>query len=72
MRRILFIQTAFLGDVILATTSIAEAKRLFPTAEIDFLVKKGNESLLENNPKINHVFVFDKKGGKIKEIFSTT
>lgn len=68
MKRILFIQTAFLGDVILVTAAIAEAKRLFPEAEIDVLVKKGNESLLENNPKISRVFTFDKKNGKLKEI----
>lgn len=69
VKRILFIQTAFLGDVILATAAIAEAKRLFPDSEIDVVVKKGNESLLENNPKINQVIVFDKANGKFKEIF---
>lgn len=68
MKRILFIQTAFLGDVILATAAIAEAKRLFQDAEIDLVVKKGNESLLENNPNIQKVFTFDKKKGKFKEI----
>lgn len=69
MKNILFIQTAFLGDVILATAAIAEANRLFPDASIDVVVKKGNESLLDNNPKIRTVFAFDKKKGKIKEIF---
>lgn len=68
MKRILFIQTAFLGDVILATAAIAEAKRIFPQAEIDVVVKKGNESLLLNNPAITNTIVFDKSGGKIKEI----
>ncbi|MCO5260814.1 MAG: glycosyltransferase family 9 protein [Crocinitomicaceae bacterium] len=68
MKRILFIQTAFLGDVILATPSFSEVKRLFPDAEIDVVVKKGNESLLSNNPNLNTVFVFDKKAGKFKEI----
>lgn len=32
------------------------------------LVKKGNESLLLNNPKIHHVHVLDKKKGKFREI----
>src|SRR5690606_2648055 len=68
VKRILFIQTAFLGDVILATAAIAEAKRIFPQAEIDVVVKKGNESLLLNNPAITNTIVFDKSGGKIKEI----
>ena len=68
MKRILLIQTAFLGDVILATPVIAELKRLFPTSEISILVKKGNESLLENNPHIHKVFTFEKSKGKYKEI----
>lgn len=68
MNRILIIQTAFLGDVILATAVVKEAHRLFPLAKIDFLVKKGNESLLANNPKINAVYTLDKAFGKFREI----
>lgn len=68
MNRLLFIQTAFLGDVILATAAIAEARRLFPDAQIDVLVRKGNESLLANNPKINTVYTLDKKAGKWREM----
>lgn len=68
MNRILIIQTAFLGDVILATPVVSELHRLFPEATIDFLVKKGNESLLANNPKIRNVITFDKSKGKYKSI----
>ena len=68
MKKILIIQTAFLGDVILATPIISELNRLFPNAQVDFLLKKGNESLLANNPKLNDVFVFDKSKGKWKSI----
>lgn len=69
MKRILIIQTAFLGDVILATPVISELNRIYPTAEIDFLLKKGNESLIAGNPKINEVITFDKSTGKWKSIF---
>lgn len=69
MNRILLIQTAFLGDVILATPVVSELHRLFPDASIDVLVKKGNESLLANNPKIRKVVVFDKSNGKYTSIF---
>jgi len=69
VKRILLIQTAFLGDVILATPVIAELKRIFPTAEISVLVKKGNETLLENNPHIQEIFTFEKSKGKFKELF---
>lgn len=68
MNRILIIQTAFLGDVILATPVISELKRLFPSAEIDILVKKGNESLLKNNPHLNYLITFDKSSGKLRAI----
>jgi len=64
LKRILIIQTAFLGDVILSTPVISELKRLFPNAEIDTLVKKGNESILRNNPHLNSLITFDKSGGK--------
>lgn len=68
MKRILVIQTAFLGDVILATPVVSELKRIFPAAEIDILVKKGNESLLQNNPNLNYVVTFDKSNGKYRAI----
>ena len=65
MKRILIIQTAFLGDVILATPLLAELKRIFPEAEIDMLVKKGNQGLLDNNPNLTQIFVLDKSKGKL-------
>ncbi len=67
MKKILIIQTAFIGDVILATPVISEFKRIFPDCQIDFLLRKGNESLLANNPWINEVFILDKKKGKYVE-----
>lgn len=69
MKRILVIQTAFLGDVILATPVVSELKRLFPNAQLDLLVKKGNESLLLNNPHLNQLYVLNKSNGKWKAIF---
>lgn len=68
MQRFLVIQTAFLGDVILATPVVSELKRLFPDAQVDMLVRKGNEGILQNHPDLNHVYVFNKKEGKYKEM----
>src|SRR5690554_4472643 len=68
VQRFLIIQTAFLGDVILSTPVIAELHRIYPEAKIDVIVRKGNESLLANNPKINKVFIWDKKKGKYKSL----
>jgi len=70
VKRILVIQTAFLGDVILATPVISELKRLFPNAQLDMLVKKGNESLLLNNPHLHELHVLNKSEGKWKAIFA--
>lgn len=71
MKKILIIQTAFLGDVVLATPLASELNRIFPTAQLDFLVRKGNESLLKNHPQIHQVFTFNKKEGKLKSLLKT-
>ncbi|MCH2224510.1 MAG: glycosyltransferase family 9 protein [Crocinitomicaceae bacterium] len=68
MNKILIIQTAFLGDVILATPVVSELKRLYPNSSVDVLVKKGNESLLTASPYLRNIHVFDKKNGKWKNI----
>lgn len=68
MKKVLIIQTAFLGDVILATPVISELKRIFPTCQIDFLLRKGNESLLANNPHLQNVLILDKSKGKYQSI----
>lgn len=69
MKRILLIQTAFTGDVVLATPVAEKLHRFYPEAEIDFLVRKGNESLLAGHPFIGETLVFDKKNGKLKNLF---
>lgn len=68
MQQFLVIQTAFLGDVILATPVISELKRLYPQASVDVLVRKGNEGILQNHRDIRTVFTFQKKEGKVKEM----
>lgn len=62
--KILIIQTAFIGDVILATALIEKLAIAQQGSQIDVLVRKGNEVLLANNPHINRVIVFDKKNNK--------
>ncbi len=60
--RFLLIQTAFIGDVILATALLEEVHRRMPGAKLDMLVRRGNEGLLANHPLLNEVLVWDKKG----------
>jgi heptosyltransferase-2 len=64
MKKILIIQTAFIGDVILATPLIEKLKRFYPDAEIDFLLRKGNEGLLREHPKVHEVLVWNKDKSK--------
>lgn len=68
MNKVLIIQTAFIGDVILATVLIEKLHQYFPEAKIDFLLRKGNENLLENHPKLNQVLIWDKKNQKYKSL----
>ena len=56
----LIIQTAFLGDVVLATALIEKLKQFHPEASVDFLVRKGNESVLQGNPHLRNILIFDK------------
>ncbi|MFZ6052601.1 glycosyltransferase family 9 protein [Halocola ammonii] len=72
MKKFLVIQTAFLGDVILATPIIEKLHRFYPEAQIDVLVRKGNEGLLEHNPKINKLWIWDKKSGKYSNLRKLT
>lgn len=68
---ILIIQTAFIGDVVLATPIIEKLHFQFPQAKIDFLLRKGNEGLFENHPFLNQVIVWDKKSEKYRNLFKT-
>jgi len=68
VNKILIIQTAFIGDVILATPIIENLKIQFPNAQIDFLLRKGNESLFEEHPLLNKVLIWNKKQ-KYKSLF---
>jgi heptosyltransferase-2 len=71
MQKFLIIQTAFIGDVVLATCLIEKLNGFFPDARIDFLVRKGNESVLANQPRLHEIWVWDKKKNKLRNLFRT-
>ncbi|HRY32999.1 MAG TPA: glycosyltransferase family 9 protein [Bacteroidales bacterium] len=64
LQRFLVIQTASIGDVILITPVLEALHRQDSAAEIDVLVKKGNDALFEGHPFINKVLVWDKSKSK--------
>jgi heptosyltransferase-2 len=63
-KRILIIQTAFLGDVILSTPLIKALRKLFPDSFISFLLIPETKKVLENNPHLNEILVYDKRKKK--------
>ncbi|MDF1551129.1 MAG: glycosyltransferase family 9 protein [Bacteroidales bacterium] len=68
--KFLVIQTAFIGDAILATSILEKLHQHYPQSGIDFLVRKGNEALFKEHPFINHLYVWDKKGEKYTNLYS--
>lgn len=69
MSSFLVIQTAFLGDAILGTAVLEELRAQHPNAQIDYLVRKGNEALFEHHPYIRHLLIWDKKKDKYKNLW---
>jgi ADP-heptose:LPS heptosyltransferase len=66
--KILVIQTAFIGDVVLATPVIEKLRKFYPEAQIDFLLRRGNESLFDGHPYLHRVIVWDKKQNKFANL----
>ena len=66
---ILLIQTAFIGDVILATALLERLHQTEPDTPVDFLVRKGNEGLLRQHPHVRRVLVWDKKAAKYRGLW---
>ena len=63
------IQTAFIGDVVLATPLVEKLRRFFPDAALDFLLRKGNEKLLVHHPHLRKVLIWNKKESKYREMW---
>lgn len=62
VENILVVQTAFIGDVILTTPLIRALKEGFPRALLSVLVIPATAEVLEGNPRIDEIIVYDKRG----------
>lgn len=69
MQKFLVIQTAFIGDAVLATGILEKIHVTYPNAQIDYLVRNGNQSLFHQHPFINKVLVWNKQKSKYKNLF---
>ncbi|MFO8086279.1 MAG: glycosyltransferase family 9 protein [Bacteroidales bacterium] len=68
--RFLVIQTAFIGDAILASAVLEQLHHCFPDATVDLLVRKGNHTLYQQHPYLERVLVWDKSKNKIAGLLS--
>lgn len=65
---ILIIQTAFLGDVILATALVESIHKNNAAYTIDVLVRKGNDCVFDGHPFVRKVIVWDKTSESVFRI----
>lgn len=68
-KKILIIQTAFIGDTILASHFARAVKETYPGSEIHFFLRKGNESVIQGLPTITKTWIWDKQGGKTRNLW---
>lgn len=61
--KVLIIQTAFLGDAILATSLLEKIRLESPETQIQIVVRKGNESVFQayDHDNLKKVWTYDKK-----------
>lgn len=69
MSKVLFIQTSFLGDVILSTSLVEKWHQFYPNDHIDVLIRKGNEGVFKDNPNIHECMIWDKTKSKYAHLF---
>ena len=59
---ILIIHTAFIGDIVLSTALVSKVKEKYPDSNIYYLTTPLGKEILNNNPKIKEIIVYDKRG----------
>lgn len=67
-KNILIIQTAFIGDAILASSLVEKLHNRFPKAAISILVRKGNESIYNDHPFLKEVLTWNKQQNKLRNL----
>lgn len=62
--KILIIQHKMIGDVLISSLLCENLKKTFPDAIIDYLVNSNTTPVLENNPYIDNIIIFDENKNK--------
>jgi heptosyltransferase-2 len=60
LKKILVMRTDRLGDVILSTPVIANLRKAYPKSHIAFLCRPYTKEVLENNPYLDEIIIYDK------------
>jgi len=66
--KILIIQLGRIGDLLLATPAVKSIKEAFPEADIHVLAGRKAYSVIENNPLIKEIYVYDKSPLKLMSL----
>lgn len=61
-KRILLIRTDRIGDVVLSTPAIKAVRDAYPDAYIAFMVRSSARDIVEGNPYLDEVIIYDKDG----------
>ena len=67
-KRILVIQTAFIGDTILMTSFLEKLRDVYGETDIHILIRKGHEDIFKNNPLVNKIWSWDKRHNKFIQL----
>ena len=62
IQRILLIKMERIGDLVLTTPAIRALRQHFPTSTISMIVNSYSREIIEHDPHLDDVYVFDKQG----------
>ena len=63
IQNILIIRFSSIGDIVLSTPLVRALRKRFPEARIDFVIKQEFAELMQTNPHVTTVYVYDKQSG---------
>lgn len=67
--KVLVIQQKMIGDVLITTILCENIKRSLPDAEVHYLINSHTESVVANNPYVDHILLFTPEHRKSKLAF---
>jgi len=62
IHKILFINLAYIGDVLLSTPLTRALKKTYPSATIDILTIPNTAEIAKGNPYVDKIIIYDKRG----------